>query len=175
MSSAIEDDLFFEDEKLDPDGKISVVCKLYRNNKLYIGRIHRNRTMSRRNDEGMRGTIGTRAKGNKRTPKKTRMAILSQNRNEIPSSSEESRESRISICSGGGSTTNGGDDDAKEEVSSKSIEEIADHTTTTTNTAQNESRRQIAIPRLTTNTEGNSGENRKGSGKVNTGRDGVPK
>ena len=103
--------------------------------------------MSRRNDEGTVGTIGERVKENKRTPKKTRKAISSQIRNEISSSSVESRESRISIYGGGGSTINGGDDDATEEVSSINMEEIADPTTTTTtNAAQNERRQQIAIP-----------------------------
>ena len=124
---------------------------------------------------------------------------MSQNRHGMLTSSEDSRRSRISICSGG-ELTSEGDDDTTEEVSSNanSNDETA-NPTTTNNNEQDEGRQQnvtssqeTAGPTgLTTNISGDSrrspsahlttvmnGDNKKnhnGSGGVNEGSHGALK
>ena len=94
--------------------------------------------MSRRNEEESRGgrTIGERVKGKKRTPKKTKKAMLSQNRHESLTSSEESRGGSSRLYSGGEIESNEEVEDTSEETTrnANDKEEATNPTTTAINT-----------------------------------------
>ena len=143
--------------------------------------------MSRRNEEESGGgrTIGERVKGKKRTPKKTKKAILSQNRHGMLTSSEESGGGSSSLYSRGEIETNEEVEDATEETTrnTNDKEEATNPTTTAINTdpideMQSDSDiNQSNTNQFTRETEEDRGNrrNHNGSGRVDTGWDGEPR